>query len=122
MTSSRVLSFITLLFTAALFALAPAARAELVPTDEVLPESPAQSEREKVQAFLDRATVVERLKALGVQEGFLKPRVDSLTDDEVRLLAARIDALPAGGAPGGMSDYQLLIVILLIAILVAIVV
>lgn len=122
MTSSRVLSFITLLFTAALFALAPAARAELVPTDEVLPESPAQSEREKVQAFLDRASVAERLKALGVEDGFLKPRVDSLTDDEVRLLAARIDALPAGGAPGGMSDYQLLIVILLIAILVAIVV
>jgi len=121
MTSSRILSLITLLFAAALFALAPLARAELVPTDEVLPEIPAKSDREKVQAFLDRATVVERLKALGVQDGFLKPRVDSLTDEEVRMLAARIDALPAGGA-FGMSDYQLLIVILLIAILVAIIV
>jgi hypothetical protein len=118
MTSSRILSFVTLLLAAALFALAPLASAELIQTDELVPEGQAKTEREKLRAFLDRATVTERLKALGVQDGFLKPRVDSLTDEEVQMLAARIDALPAGGA---MSDYQLLIVILLVAILVAIV-
>lgn len=117
MTNSR--TFLTFLLAAFLCLLAPIAGAELIPTEDTLPESQSQTDRDKVRAFLDRATVAERLKALGVEDGFIRPRVDSLTDEEVRVLAARIDALPAGGA---MSDYQLLIVILLIAILVAIVV
>jgi hypothetical protein len=119
MTHSRRFSFLTFLLAAFLCLVAPMAGAELVPTEDTLPASQAQTDRDKVRAFLDRATVAERLKALGVEDGFIKPRVDSLTDEEVRVLASRIDALPAGGA---MSDYQLLIVILLIAILVAIVV
>lgn len=120
MTNSRtVSSFLTYLLAAFLCLLAPMAAADLIPTEDTLPESQAQTDRDKVRAFLDRATVAERLKALGVEDGFIKPRVDSLTDAEVRVLAARIDALPAGGA---MSDYQLIIVILLVAILVAVIV
>jgi hypothetical protein len=116
---SCILSFVTLLFAAALLSLAPLAAAELIQTDEVVAESRAKTDRERVQEFMDRASVTERLKALGVQDALLKSRVGSLTDEEVRVLAGKIDALPAGGA---MTDYQLLIVILLIAILVAIIV
>jgi hypothetical protein len=119
MTTSRTVSLLTILLAAFLCLLTPMAGAELIATEDTLPENRSQTDRDKVQSFLDRATVAERLKALGVEDGFIKPRVDSLTDAEARVLAARIDALPTGGA---MSDYQLLIVILLIAILVAIVV
>jgi len=119
MTSSRILSLITVLFAAALLMLAPFARAELVQTDEVLPESQAKTDREKVQTFLDRATVVEKLKALGVQDTFLNSRVDSLTDEEVHMLAGKIDALPAGGA---MTDFQIILIVILVAILVAVIV
>lgn len=118
MTYSRTASFITFLLAAFLCLLSPIAGAELIQTEDTLPENQAQTDRDKVRTFLDRATVAERLKALGVEDGFIKPRVDSLTDEEVRLLAARIDALPAGGA---LNDWQLIIVILLVAILVAII-
>lgn len=119
MRSPSIASVIVLLF-AALWMLAPVARADMVPTDEVAPQGQAKTEREKVEAFLERATVQEKLKVLGVKDTLLKSRVDALTDEEVRMLAARIDALPAGGL-AGMSDFQLLMVILLVAILVAII-
>lgn len=121
MNYSRAVSLLTLLFAAFLCLLAPSAGAELIQTDEALAESQsqAQTDREKVRAFVDRATVTERLKALGVQEGLLKPRVDALTDDEAHMLAQRIDALPAGGA---LTDFQVILIVILAAILVAVIV
>jgi hypothetical protein len=118
MRSARVLSFLTLFVGALLWMLAPLARADMIPTDQVPAQGQVQTEREKVQAFLERATVQEKLKALGVQDTFLKSRVDSLTDDEVHLLAQKIDALPAGG---NLTDFQIILIVILVAILVAII-
>ncbi len=119
MTYPRTLSLLTLFLAAALLLLAPFARAEMIQADETLPQTQAQTDdREKVRSFLDRATVTERLKALGVDDGLLKPRVDALTNEEVRMLAEKIDALPAGGA---LSDFQVIMIVLLVAILIAII-
>jgi len=118
MKSSRTVSVFALLFAAALWLLVPVARADMVPTDEVAPMGQAATEREKVEAFLERATVQEKLKVLGVKDTLLKSRVDALTDEEIRLLAGRIDSLPAGGA----LTYQEIIIILLVAILIAIII
>jgi hypothetical protein len=76
--------------------------------------SQAELDRAKVQQFLDRATVTEKLKAMGVDALNARSRVDSLTDDEVHALAQRIDAMPAGGA---LSQNDL-ILILLVALIV----
>ena len=76
--------------------------------------SQADLDRAKVQQFLDRATVTEKLKAMGVDALNARSRVDSLTDEEVHALAQRIDAMPAGGA---LSQNDL-ILILLVALIV----
>ena len=69
------------------------ASAAIVGTDQVA----AGAEREQVRSFLDRAEVRERLQSLGVDADAARARVDALTDQEAKDLAAKIDQLPAGG-------------------------
>lgn len=94
------------------------ARAELIGPEAVIVPSQAERERAKVESFVERATVKERLQAMGVSGLVAKDRVGALTEEEVHALAQRIDAMPAGGA---LSNNDL-ILILLIAILVALVI
>lgn len=79
--------------------------------------SQADLDRANVRQFLDRATVKDRLQALGVGALNARERVDALSPQELHAMAERIDSLPAGGALSN-SD---LIVVLLIAILVVLV-
>jgi hypothetical protein len=91
--------------------------AEMLGPDKALESpapGPADPDRAKVQQFLDRANVKERLQALGVDALNARDRVDAMTDAEVHALAQRIDAMPAGGA---LSQNDI-ILILLVAILV----
>lgn len=104
------------LLTLALAGQVPIARAAIVDTDALGAQSQAELDRAKVQAFVDRADVKQRLQALGASGLVAGVRVAALSDAEVHALAQRIDALPAGG---NLSQ-QDIIIILLIAILVAI--
>jgi hypothetical protein len=101
---------------AALLVQMPIARAEIVETDALAAPSQAEQDRAKVQAFMDRANVKERLQAMGLSGLVAKERVAALSEAEVHSLAQRIDGMPAGGALS-QTDW---ILILLIAILVAI--
>ncbi len=94
------------------------ARAGIISTQEIAGKDQPDADRAKVQAFLDRADVKQRIEALGVNGVFAKQRVAALSDEEVHALAQKIDAMPAGG---NLSNSDL-IVILLIAILVALVI
>ena len=94
----------------------PSAQARIVTTEEAATQDQTAVERARIQAFLDRSGVRERLKALGVDGLMAKQRVAALSDQEVHAMAQKLDSMPAGG---NLSDYDL-IVILLIAILVAI--
>lgn len=76
--------------------------------------SQADQDRAKIQSFMDRATVKERLQAMGVDGLAARDRVASLTEAEAHALAERIDAMPAGGA----LSQQDWILILLVAILI----
>ena len=97
---------------------APMARAEMISTDDAIAaQDPAAQDRAKVQSFIDRASVKDRLQALGVSSLVTQDRVNAMSNEEVHTLAQRIDALPAGGALG-TND---IIIILLIAILVALI-
>ncbi len=69
------------------------ATAGLVTTDQIS----ATAERDQVKSFLERAEVRARLQRMGVDSEAARARVDALTDDEARQLAARIDEMPAGG-------------------------
>ena len=81
-------------------------------------QTQAEQDRAKVQAFVDRANVKERLQAMGVSGLAAKDRVAAMTEAEVHALAQRIDGMPAGGA---LSNNDL-IIILLIAILVVLII
>lgn len=99
-----------------MLAQAPLARAEIVDTAAVAPQNQAEQDRAKVDAFIERANVKERLVAMGVTGLVAKQRVESLSEAEVHALAQRIDTLPAGGS---LSNTDLILV-LLIAILVVV--
>jgi hypothetical protein len=103
--------------TTALLVQAPIARADIVDTPDLTAQSQMQQDQAKVQSFFERASVKEKLEAMGVQGLVAKERVASLSEQEVHALAERIDAMPAGGT---LSQTDM-IVILLVAILVALV-
>lgn len=116
----RLSRTVALAVTAALALQLPLARADIVDTETLAAQSQAQDQAEqdraKVQAFLERANVKERLQAMGLSGLSAQDRVASLSEAEVHALAQRIDTMPAGG---NLSNTDL-ILILLIAILVAI--
>lgn len=87
------------------------ASAGLVTTDQLA----TTAERDQVRSFLDRQEVRDRLQSMGVDADAARARVDALTDDEARLLAARIDEIPAGGVLGVL--FAVFIVLLITDIL-----
>jgi len=73
------------------------ASAGVISTDQVGASQPSAQSRDTVRGFLDRKEVRERLTSLGVDADAARARVDAMSDQEARDLAARIDSLPAGG-------------------------
>ena len=84
----------------------PQAYAELVPT-----------ERERVKALIERPEVAQQMEKMGIPAKEAQGRVDAMTDEEVRTLAGRLDALPAGGQ---ISSQTLLLICLIIILLLLI--
>ncbi|AYC35103.1 hypothetical protein D3880_14930 [Pseudomonas cavernae] len=111
------MTFVALLLLTCLTASLPLpAEAAMVSTQEAVAAQMLQEDRDKVRDFLDRATVQEKMKVMGIDATLAKSRVDALTAQELASLAQRIDTLPAGGALSTMD----IVIILLIAILIAI--
>jgi len=71
-----------------------AAPPPLVTTDEAL----VTSVQQRVGALLARTEVRDALAARGVDAGQVEARVAALTDDEARVLADRLDQMPAGAS------------------------
>jgi hypothetical protein len=90
----------------------PAANAALVGTDAVVNAAQAQQSRERVLSTLNRDDVKAQLMARGVDPSQVQARLDSLTDEEVQTLAAKMDQLPAGG--DGLGLLVFIFVVLLI--------
>lgn len=55
-----------------------------------------QAERGAVLNFMNRSDVASQLQAFGLDPATAKDRVAAMTDNEVRYLAGRINAAPAG--------------------------
>lgn len=90
------------------------ASAEIVGTEQTLP----QSDRDRVRTFLNREGVEDQLKALGVAPEIAGQRVQALSDEEIRTIAGKLDTLPAGAAL--TSTDLILILLIVILVLVAI--
>lgn len=102
---------------AALALQAPPTMAEVVTTHDISAPTPADAERAKVQAFLEQATVAQRLQAMGVDSIAASERVAAMSQEEVHTLAQRIDALPTGG---NFSNSEVIIGLLALILLVII--
>jgi hypothetical protein len=89
----------------------PQARAGIIETEDL--------ERERVRAMLERPEVQAEMQKMGVAPAEAAARVQAMTAEEVRSLAGRLDALPAGGAR--MTDQTLLIVIILILLIIIVI-
>ena len=97
---------------AASFALhAPLAQAGMLPAEAAQP-SPVPARDDP-----DRARLLERMQALGVDGDMARSRVESLTAQEAHDLAQRIDAAPAGGA---LSDRDIILILLVTLLLVVV--
>jgi hypothetical protein len=90
------------------------AYAGLVGTDQLLPAE--QSDRDRVKALVARPEVARKLENLGVLPKDAAARIDALTDAEVATLAARIDALPAGGLTD--QNWLLIIIVILLVLII----
>ena len=94
-----------------------AVMAGVVPTDEIAAPNQTEMEKAKVQAFMDRAEVKDRLQALGVKEPAAQDRVAAMTDQEVHAMAQKIDTMPAGGYLGDSDLVLILLIVLLILVI-----
>ena len=91
----------------------PAAQAGMIGTEAVVNAAQVQQDRERLRGALNRDDVQTQLIARGVDPSQVQARIDSLTDQEVQALAAKMDQLPAGG-DSGLGLLVFIFVVLLI--------
>jgi len=103
-------SIIRILILALSLAL-PQAHAGLVSADA----AQAAGDRDRAKSLIARPELAREIEKLGIPPQEAAARVDAMNAAEVRELAGRLDALPAGGA---ISNQELLLLIILILLLV----
>lgn len=90
----------------------PAVNAGMIGTEAVISAAQTQQNRERLASTLNRDDVKTQLMARGVEPAQVQARLDSLTDEEVQTLAAKMDQLPAGG--DGIGVLVFIFIVLLI--------
>ena len=91
----------------------PRAYAGVIPTEQTQTD-----QRAAVKEMLARPEVRREMEKMGIPPEKAAARVDAMTDEEVRQLAGRLNALPAGGA---VSNEQLLLIIIIVLLVVIII-
>jgi hypothetical protein len=74
------------------------AMAAMIETEAVVDLERAHNAREYLKTFLAREDVKNALVSQGIDPQEARIRIDSLTDEEARLVADQLDQLPAGGS------------------------
>jgi hypothetical protein len=112
---SRVLAMPVALAMFLNLGLLPAAQAAMVPTDQIIDQSTASGDRERVVSFLAREDVQRQMEKLGVNADDAAARVAGLSDAEVQKIVNKLDELPAGqDALGTILGVLVFILVLLL--------
>ncbi len=90
----------------------PAAQASMIGTEAVIDSAQVQQDRARLHEALNRDDVKAELIARGVNPAQVQARVDSLTDQEVQTLAAKMDQMPAGGDALGLLVFVFLVLLI----------
>ena len=93
--------------------LMPRAYAGMIPTEQT-----QSDDRAAVKGMLARPEVVREMEKMGIPPEKAAERVDAMSDEDVRQLAGRLNALPAGGS---VSNEQLLLIIIIVLLVVIII-
>ena len=72
------------------------AGAEMIATDTTVRDASGAVHRSAISAALGRAVMQDRLFSMGIDAGWVKQRVDAMTDEEIAALVQNQQA-PAGG-------------------------
>ena len=77
------------------------AQAAMITTEDTLDGgSKTDFDRARIKALISRRDVIAQLQSYGISSEKAIARVDSLTDQEITLIAGKLDQLPAGGVLG----------------------
>lgn len=109
---SRLLTM-GLILTIASFSISAPARADIVPTSELLAQERLESTRRQLDDLLLQDEVATMLSSLGVDTLSARDRVESLTTAELAALSEKMHELPAGEGALGTIAMVLVILILL---------
>ena len=90
------------------------ATAGMIGTDQVANAGSASADRAYVQSVLSRADIASGLQSMGVDPQVAADRVAAMTDEEVRTLSGKLQAMPAGA----VSGWGIALIILIVAFLV----
>jgi hypothetical protein len=91
-------------------------QAAMVGTADMLQQQDSELARAKVVRFMERQDVANYLSAMGVDSDEAISRVSTLTDEEIAMLAEKIDHMPAGGDAVGFLLAVALILFLVLVI------
>ena len=88
------------------------ASAAMIGTEKLLQAETPQQQRDYLQQLMVREEVRSALVARGINPLEAQLRIQSLTDDEVQLIAGKIDDLAAAG---GVEIFSLIVIAVVIA-------
>ena len=95
--------------------------AEMIPTESSIEQpSTSNTDRQRLLDLLDRQEVVEELEKYGITKVEAIARINSLTDEEVVVIAGKLDELAAGGIVKEFVSILFGLILLPIALLWAI--
>jgi len=94
--------------------LAPPAIAGMVETEQLSQNVNIDAERERLAAEVARPEAAQKLESMGVDPAQAAERVKAMTDEEVREMIVKLDALPAGGAISNTAALLILLLVLLL--------
>ncbi len=92
------------------------AQAKMIATDHVIQSSSLSAERDRIMRAFSREDVQQELVVLGIDPREAEARVASLTDEEVREVAGRLDQLPAGQSAIGAVVGAIVLIFLVLLI------
>lgn len=88
--------------------------AAMIGTDQAVTSTQTTQDRERIRVFLQREDVHQLLRQQGVDASDALARVGSMTNDEVNLVAGKLNQLPAGGDWGIIGALVFVFIVLLI--------
>lgn len=88
--------------------------AQIASTESVLSPSVSVSAHDKVSQFIAREDVTKTFEQMGVDSKMAEKRIAMMSDEEVSIIASKIDTLPAGGDFGGIVGAVVFVFVVLL--------